>query len=474
MQTNTTKVSDKLFTIIDLSDNSNYEKRELPGGIVFFSDEWNLKRHQCQNIINCNNGVFNEKIYGRKCVVKQISSIIGKEFLETNHLQGSNNLTIIFFGLFYSDRLVSLMSLGRHSRQISQNRIVLDRYCVENGIQIIGGASKLFKSCIEWAKKHKYDEIISFSDNRFSEGKIYKTLGFELEKNYKSDYFYVDIANPVKKISKQSQKKVSSKCPIDLTELEWAEKRGLKRLWDNGKKRWTYRLTNKPSWKEQLSLKCAIQNQQGDFKQNHIRGYFKTTKNNNGEVYYGSSYELRYLYLVNKIENIKEITRGDIFKDSQGKSRNPDFKITHEDGTIEIVEIKPEKRCKEEKTQIQINETIKYADKNNYKFSLWTEKESQLSGEREIISWAKKIILETTGNADWIIKQKEISKKSTRKHYENKIKNNKIEVYCGFCKTHHKILKLSYNINIKKNGKYIYIKENGHIIGKRSPKTTAV
>ena len=67
-------------------------------------------------------------------------------------------------------------------------------------------------------------------------------MGFAQESELKPDYYYVDTKNPKKRISKQSQKKNQTKCPDNLTELEWCNHRGLSRIWDCGKTRWNYNL----------------------------------------------------------------------------------------------------------------------------------------------------------------------------------------------------------------------------------------
>lgn len=458
----------KKINIVDINDPKNHEFKKWEDEIIIFSDEWENRKNQCENFLNSLNHIYEKKIHGRDCIVKEITQEKSGEFLDEYHIQGKNRLVIISFGLFYKEELIAVMSLGRHNRQISENKIVLDRFCVKNKIHVNGGASKLFKRCVEWANNKKYDEIISFSNNRWTNGNVYKVLGFSIEKKYSSDYSYVDLQG--KRLSKQSQKKSNTKCPKNLTEFEWATQRGFKKIWDKGKIRWVYSLnTEKMSFKQKMSKKCAEQHQNGIFKHSHIRGYFKSKKNSD-EIYYGSSYELRCLFLLEKNDNVKNICRCDCFLDNTGMYRNPDFKIEHLNNSIEIIEVKPESRLSELEVQKQIKESKEYCEKNNYIFSIWTEKESGLSDEKQIISWARKYIAETTGNTEWINKQKEVSKKSSKKHYENKIKKNKIQIYCDFCKITHDVLRYSYNKNIERNKRYICEKEGGHIAGKKPKK----
>ena len=105
---------------------------------------------------------------------------------------------------------------------------------------MLGGSGKLFKACVEWCAKNGIEKIISWSDNRYSDGSVYEKLGFNKSGKLPPDYQYVNMKNPKKRISKQSQSKKKSQCPFGMTELEWANSRGLSRIWDCGKIRWEF------------------------------------------------------------------------------------------------------------------------------------------------------------------------------------------------------------------------------------------
>jgi len=452
------------ITIAEIADEQNFDRKDWPEGTIIFSDEWQHRRKQVQGYLDSKTKKYTRTIYARLCSVDAVSNDLAKEFLDDNHIQGSNNLTIKFFGLRYKGELVGVMSLGRHSRQIAENRIVLDRFCIKNSVHIPGGASKLFKYAAAWAKEHKYDEIISFSDNRWTEGEIYQTLGFSLEKEHKPDYCYVDTNNPTKRLSKQSQKKSSSHCPEGMTEFEWAEKRGLKKLWDKGKKRWVYILNpNKTPLNLMQSIQCAGQHRDGVFKHSHIRGYFKSEKS--GEVYYGSSYELRCEYLLENNECVKHFQRGYVFIDSIGGARNPDLQVEYIDGSKEIIEVKPKGLLNQPEVVKQIEESKLYAASKGCKFSLWTEDHSGLNDEKAIINWAKKFIAETTGDTQWIERQAVNSRNRAKKHYHNVIKQDTEQVYCEYCQKTHVVLRKTYKDNIARNGSYICESYGGFLSG---------
>jgi predicted GNAT family N-acyltransferase len=212
--------------------------------LTIFEDEWKFRQEQCKSHIKSILGVSNKKVFARKCEIKEISREEAKSLFDSYHIQGSNKLGVVFFGLFHENELCAAMSLGRHSRQTDASRkeITLDRLCFKDNYQVIGGSSKLFNKCLSWAKNNNYKKIISFSDNRWSLGNVYLKMGFILEKEYGPDYSYVEINNPRKRLSKQSQKKDMTNCPEGLTEHVWAIQRGLARIYDCGKKRWVFNI----------------------------------------------------------------------------------------------------------------------------------------------------------------------------------------------------------------------------------------
>lgn len=207
--------------------------------ILIFSDEWDFRKEQCCNhiksLIN-----KNEKIHGRKCYIKELNKKDAKKFIEKYHIQGSNNLGLIYYGLFLKDNLLGVMSLGRHNRNYP-DKLILDRLCFKDGYSVAGGASKLFKKCIEWAKVNNYKKIISYSDNRWSLGKVYEKLNFKLDKELYRDYCYFKNGD-IKRTKKQNLRKSITGCPKNKTESIWAKENGYNKLWDCGKKRWIYDL----------------------------------------------------------------------------------------------------------------------------------------------------------------------------------------------------------------------------------------
>lgn len=202
-----------------------------------FEYQWDNRKNQILNFIKTILNLNSINIYARKC---DIDESVSDTFIENNHIQGCNKKNIKYFNLIHNKEIVASMTASKHHRQNSDSKsIILSRLCFKDNCNIVGGSSKLFKYFKQWAKSEGYDRIISWSDNCWTEGNIYKILDFKLEKEYPPDYFYFNNKNH-KVYSKQSQKKNLTKCPKEIKEKDWNEQRGYYRIWNCGKKKWVY------------------------------------------------------------------------------------------------------------------------------------------------------------------------------------------------------------------------------------------
>jgi hypothetical protein len=208
--------------------------------VTIFDDEWRDRNEVCKSLILSKLGIFDRRLQGRKCDVKEISKEEMKSFCGVNHLQGANKLSRVCFGLFHGEDMVGAVDLGNHHRKKESGLVVLTRLCFKPGVNVIGGAGKLFKACVDWCSANGIDKIVSWSDNRYSDGGVYDKMGFIRAGELPPDYYYVDMKNPKCRIGKQSQSKKNSGCPEGMTELQWANSRGLSRIWDCGKIRWEF------------------------------------------------------------------------------------------------------------------------------------------------------------------------------------------------------------------------------------------
>lgn len=427
-----------------VSETLEKERLANPHTFIFFKHEWNEKSNQILSHVNSYSQEQN-KVHARKCTVKEINLKKHREFCDLYHIQGSNRLSIISFGIFFKDDLLGVLSLGRHNRD--SKITVLDRLCFKAGWRVVGGSSKMFSRAKEWALKKGIYSIVSFSDERMSTGNIYEKLGFCLDCTLPPDYIYLNKKDLNISYSKQSQCKKATNCPKEITEKEWAERKDLVQVFDAGKKRWIYKLRID----RQIPLK------------NRRQGYYETKKANPRVIYYQSSYELKAATILDQNENVKSYVNQHSFS-IEGRERITDFIISWNDGSTTILEIKPERRLEEFKNQIDDNK--KYANKNGWKFKVWTERDLGFESEHYATKWADEFISKIT-KIDFVKERKDRNLSKSKKYYQEKIASDKVEIYCEYCKEIHNPLRLTYDRNIARNGKYICEREGGHIAGSR-------
>lgn len=126
-----------------------------------------------------------EKIYARKCEVKEISKQEANQFLEENHLQGKTNGNLINISLIYKNQIVGIMTFGKPRYNKNYDWELL-RLCFKQGIEVVGGSKKM------WKRRPK-GSIISYCDISKFDGKVYEKLGFKLLRTNPPSFMWVNI-----------------------------------------------------------------------------------------------------------------------------------------------------------------------------------------------------------------------------------------------------------------------------------------
>ena len=205
--------------------------------IHIFEWEWNnpavreLIQKRLKNLLDKKQN----KIFARKCIVKEIDTDLAKVFIEEYHLQGYCSAAIKL-GLFYNNELVSVMTFGK-PRFNNKYQYELLRFCSK--YPVIGGASKLL---VYFERKFKPKSLISYANRCWSSklNNVYEKIGFKLIDESDPGYVYVSkIGNKVLtryQCQKHKLKDVlgEDKFDINKTELQNMINNNFLRIFDCG------------------------------------------------------------------------------------------------------------------------------------------------------------------------------------------------------------------------------------------------
>lgn len=187
-----------------------------------FSDDWNNKKEIIQSMLKNKLGLITDKIYARKCEIKEISKEEGKKFFETNHLSG-NTQAIKYFGLYYKDELVSCLSLRKPFHKKYENYIEIARFASKLNIIVIGGFQKLLKYI-----RKDYDKILTYADLSTGTGDVYEKAGFQFIGNTPLNYWYTN--------GKKREHRFKYRAQDGKSEKEIAEENNVKKIYGCGSK----------------------------------------------------------------------------------------------------------------------------------------------------------------------------------------------------------------------------------------------
>ena len=203
--------------------------------IQIFEDEWLFKREIVKSRISYLLKDCHRTIYARKCKIKEIDYITSQKFLDNNHIQG-NCISKYRFGLYYNDDLVSLMTFGKSRVNVHRKSNVEEyemlRFCNKLNTNVVGGASKLFKYFIA---QYSPKSVVSYADKRWSNGNLYKQLGFELYNESKPSYYYVIGKKRINRYNLRKDVLVKKYgCPQDVSEHQFCLQQKWYRIYDCG------------------------------------------------------------------------------------------------------------------------------------------------------------------------------------------------------------------------------------------------
>ena len=183
------------------------------------------------------------KVFARKTTVAETPKAEAEKLLNELHIQGAAK-GCVSYGLYQRESLLGVASFSKATSERGNknvNRWELRRMVFN--CHVIGGASKLLKA---FTRNHpEVSSIISYSDNRWFTGGVYKALGFTHVKDCPVDYAYTKCDSVWHKARfKHSvmKKKQNFNYNPELSEIENCHVNGYFRIWDCGKKKWEINL----------------------------------------------------------------------------------------------------------------------------------------------------------------------------------------------------------------------------------------
>jgi len=216
--------------------------------ITIFENEWldspEIVKERISYILG-----YGARGYGaRTTQIQKIDFATARDFMKMHHLQGSTTQMPDAYGAYKGDDLIAVMAFSKPRVFMgrSDGYPELVRFATD-GRNHSGIASKLFKHYITTTNPAG---IISYSDRRWSNGNLYKALGFGYSHTSKPNYQYFKGKKTFHRYTFQ-KKKLIAKYDADpnLTEWEIMVSMGYDKIYDCGSDVWVWE-SQRPAPKE--------------------------------------------------------------------------------------------------------------------------------------------------------------------------------------------------------------------------------
>jgi hypothetical protein len=210
-----------------------------------FEDELLYKRDIVKSRIK-NMLVKMPTIFARRCSVREVDPKIKNKFLNKYHIQEGDKSSVSL-GLFLGWKMVAVMTFCKSRIALgnkTEGLIELSRFATISNFRIVGGAGKLLAF---YEDKYKPKAMITYADKRWSEGNLYKKLGFEKSHDSPPNYWYFSTTKNLLTTYKtrtryhrynftkfKLKKKLGDKFDPSKTEWEIMRENGFDRIWDCG------------------------------------------------------------------------------------------------------------------------------------------------------------------------------------------------------------------------------------------------
>lgn len=179
--------------------------------LIITEDRWNSQRKCIEARILAHLEVF-KPVYARNCEIRRIDKDAAREFLEKNHSYGHAACRYCY-GLFFKrhtghiaknaevdneahvtpGQLMAVATFSNARKWIKGDKVIKSyewtRYASLPHVRLSGGMGRVLKAFI---KDVQPDDIMSYADLEWSEGDVYRQLGFELEDKKESVMFRIN------------------------------------------------------------------------------------------------------------------------------------------------------------------------------------------------------------------------------------------------------------------------------------------
>jgi hypothetical protein len=195
--------------------------------IQIFEDEWNSRpeivKHRLRNLLG-----LGDKIGARKTQIVELTTKEYRTFTESYHLGGYAHATVKL-GLKFRDELVAVLGMSRS--RYTREGYELIRYCSKD--TVVGGAGKLLA---HFKKLYTPTTIVSYANRCWSDGRLYRALGFRDVTAHQQNvgYWYIKDGKRYHRSNFTKSRLVSLGHPSNLTEAEIMSNLGYHKLYDCG------------------------------------------------------------------------------------------------------------------------------------------------------------------------------------------------------------------------------------------------
>ena len=242
------------------------QKKCLQNGIQLIQvteHAWTNHKQKVKGMLRAKLGVCSERVFARKCEVREVSKAAADKLLNDVHMQGTTRASLRL-GLYQADRLLGVMTFGR-PRFTKGRDWELIRLCFAHDVVVVGGSGKLWK---HFERNHlgPDESVVTYANLMWSLGCVYERLGFELERASEPGYVWYckkNLRPPLQRYKTQKHKLgelLGDVFDKKKTEIENMHNAGYVRVYDCGNLVFGYRKPKKSFKLDNTTTTCKIIN----------------------------------------------------------------------------------------------------------------------------------------------------------------------------------------------------------------------